>query len=338
MLTACFIVLAPYAAFVGNNNLRVGHLIILILLTYLVSTRFIFEGVHTIFRMLEKKYEMPGYICSSAIIIVLCFLASIQFFYTYEYAKDKGNLKFISKSYLYSTFFQDNTEFKVADLYNESDKEAGDWIKSQLPAGSCIMVSRSGDRPIYFYAEAIYPIIGFPEPYLSTGKGMNRMNDQDFRDRNKPNNNVICLTSWSYLADPRNWISALTEQDLFAIIKEKSVKYAVIHRWTNYLTLYFDYNKAFKKIKEFDSGKIKIYEVGDISNSAGFKPMIVRRLILYFKELERTSPETINWYVEKFFKPLLGWNKKTVDKIVNLPTEPSIEGDDFNVVASGKTY
>ncbi|MBI4375217.1 MAG: glycosyltransferase family 39 protein [Elusimicrobia bacterium] len=323
------LLLSPYMAYVGHNNLRVGHLIILLLLSYLALAWFLIETTEGMLNLMKKRLKMPGWLkpvmtasLTSALIVVQVFGAG---------EKDKGSLLVMRESLISRTLAGKDNTLRMVNLYNERDREVGEWIRLNIPQGSSLMISSPGDRPIYFYAHAKYRVISMPMPFFTF---YNTAQSTAINGRAK--GPVVFLTAWSPLNDPRNWISALPEEVLHAAIKKYGVDYIITDAWLNFLTLYFDQNAGFKKIKEFDKGAIKIYRVLELRSSSKFEPLVVDRLIHYLRELYKSEPMKLSLYVKYFFEPYLGWNADRVRKLAGIALDGSSRG--YRVVACGKIY
>lgn len=328
-LILSFLLLSPYMAYIGQNNLRIGHLIIFLLLSYLVLAWFVVEASEGFLNLILKKPQTTSWWENLVPACLIASLVALQVFGTRE--KDKGSLSILRESFTGRSLAGKDNTLRMVDLYNETDRAVGEWIRSNIPKGSCLMISGPGDRPIYFYSHAEYRVVSMPMPFFTF---YNESQSTPFEGRAK--GPVIFLSAWSPLHDPRNWVSALPESVLHAAIKKESADYVIADAWFNFLTLYFDQSKSFAKVKEFDNGAVKIYRVLRLEASAGFEPLIVDRLIYYIRELCKSDPGKIKLYASHFFGPYLGWSTEKVRKLSDLVLGGNNKG--YRVVACGKTY
>lgn len=323
LLTVCLFLLSPYLSHVGRSNFRVGQLIIFFLLTYLVTARFCLDLFRKMFGFAHEKFRVGESALSYWSVFLILSLIFIQTFVPYK--RDKGNREFLKGTYLYHSLFNGKGSYKVLGNFGESSKECGEWIKSNIPSGSRIMYFNG--KAIYFYSGGQYSL--FSMPIISS------MRVREAKAR-KTNNNIIFMSSWIGGNDPRNSIFLLTECDLFSKIKERKIKYIIITRRRNYLSLYFDKNESFLKVKEFANGAIKVYKVLDRKPVQDFRPLITIRLATYLKILKNENHDKFEWYVRNFFRPILGWNYKDVEKLTHLTKKNKLDG--FTVVKKGRLY
>ena len=309
ILAICLFLLSPYISHVGRNNLRLGQLIIFLLLTYLVTANFLWTfGKYTLSKLSHFGKRSLTRLPQNLFGLLLIFgVIYIQVFVGFK--GDKNCCAFFQRSFLYQRLFKNNNRLTV-DLHYERNKKVAAWIRNNLSEGSKLMMSKPSEaKPIYFYSMADYPI--FIMPVIQSNKLKNLSEGQ-------PNNSKIFISSWTDKNDPRNKIYVLTENDLLASIDKNQVDYIIIGEIRNYLSLYLNINKGFKKIKEFEQGKIKIYKILKLQKIGNFRTMVSERVVTYLNELNAKDRHKFNWYKDKFFGEIFGWDQASFDDLVSL--------------------
>jgi hypothetical protein len=255
-----------------------------------------------------------------------------------------------------------NREFTGA--LSESYISAGHWISEELPDGCTVLVShQSMVASIYFFSRGRFAKIG-KVPQIRSDRKIKESHMDD-------HSNIIFLSSRYARNLPENYICVLTEKQLFAKLEKglstlvrsddpskpidawwgkkdserhpeeyvrmfQKVDYIAIGGRRNYLSRYFDMNRTFEKLKEFNGGEVKLYQVVGSESLESFTPMVSNYLILYLTKLRKYDPNKYDWYVDDFFRPVRGWSREEVNKIACL----SKNGDsrEFTFVENGKLY
>lgn len=335
ILTTLLFLLLPYISIVGKNNLRVGQLILFLLLSYLVLARFCIAFLRWITERGYGSSKVWQNVYQSLSVFVIITLIFVQTFISFR--RDKGNIEFIKRSYIFQRIIKKNSSFEVKGNFGPHAMACGKWIKKNIPTKSRFVVDKP--RPIYFYSGGgqftFYhmPIIYSPKYFFLPAVSPK---DISVTNKNKLKSNVIFMSSYADEDVPKNFIAVLPENLFLSFIEEKNIEYIIVQRSQNYLSLYFDKNVSFLKIKEFGNGSIKIYKVVDIKPMNYFKPLITLRLAKYLYVLKNEKQNKFKWYVDKFFGPVLGWSSMDVEKLTLLSKKNNL--DEYTIVKKGRVY
>ena len=307
LLAILLLLLSPYISHVGRHDLRVGQLIIFLLLSYLVTARFCIEMAVKISMHLKDTIHYKNHHLSFLPLVIISLLIFIQTFISHR--GDKRNIEFIRNSHFFRKLI---TKEKVDkwEFVKKAEKECAIWMSNNITENARIAVAK-GDSGKHFYFDTCgkYPI--YYMPIIQSNKLKNC-------GTYSGNGKLIFLTSQLSRNVPTNKILLLTEEDLLSFIDEMDIEYIVLGLGRNYLAIYFNDNDSFIKIREFGNGSYKIYRVLAPKPKKNNKPIISNKLVTFLKTLQIKEPTMIDWYVSKFFRPVLGWEKKDVNKIIQL--------------------
>ena len=320
----CFL---PIFYFMGISNFRIGQGLYFYYLSYLVFAYFTFFLSKVIFKLISRA-GMPTNKLNQNIIFafIIVLTMGIQFFFSH--LNDFGGKRFFVRSYSYKSFVADKSIKKIVGLYGNLDKTSGEWIKKNIPNGSHLMVSKPSEgKGIYFYSGGQYPM--FIMPVIQSNK-------LAYVEETRTGDSVIFVSSWIPKIDPRNKIFSLTQKQLFNSLKKYKIEYIIVNKKRNYLSLYFNEHPGFSRVAEVGDGKIKIYKVDFIEENINFKPMISQNIVVYFRKLKKKDPLKIDYYVDNYFKPLLGWNREIVEQMISVEDKQKFKK--FTYVNNGKVY
>ncbi len=328
-LCLCLLCFVPIIYYVGKYNVRVAHIIIILWLSYLVVAVFLWKSAELISSKLfasnrEHKKSFQYLLIITMISGVLC--AQI----VPSRINSNGSWSFFKRSSLFRRLIGKNDRSVISGglNYGSASRDAGEWIRDNMSFGDRLMVSRPSEgSPVYFHSFATCPI--FIMPVVSS----NRLDEYT---RSCADKNIIFVSSWSAKNDPSNKIFALTEDDLFESIEGRKITHIMVNRRRNYLSLYFDENKSFELVREFGGGEVKVYKVKELRKVTSFKPLISNYVIAYVNTLRKKDIDKLNWYKEKYFNQLLGWDKNQIDQLLLLKNRK--ESEMFELVDHGRIY
>ena len=305
LLLALLLLLSPLIAHAGKNNLRVGQLLLFILPTYLITTRFCLDLSEKIVGSNSVAGWFPRHVLGVALIAALVVIQTVA-----SYRDDKGNIRFMKRNFFYQSMIKGKKDKKIVGELDELSKKCGEWIKETLPKGSKLLVSNPIEgKSVYFYSDGKCPV--YVMPVIKSNRMPEKINS------NK-RNSIIFISAWTTKVDPRNKIFLLKEDDLLVYIRENQIDYVIVHKMRNYLSQYFELNDSFSKVIEFGNGAIKVYKIDNARPIGEFRMMISKKLITYLKNLMNNDSEKFVWYVNEFFEPLLNWNNEKVKELIQL--------------------
>jgi 4-amino-4-deoxy-L-arabinose transferase-like glycosyltransferase len=317
ILTVFILLLSPFISYVGRNNLRVGQLLIVILLSYLVTARFLLEGLRIILNFFLKKERASKrvYVYGS-ILLILSFVCLQNLLPHYS---DKANKSFLKHSFFVKKAMGIKVRWQIQGLHGEllRRQEVVDWMLANLHPNSQIMCDwNMRGRSLYFYSGGKFPIHDMPivkihsvakSPWLIYG---NKKNEISFKIPLRENNEkLLFLSQWNTNLDPRNHFIILVESDLLNSIVKKNIEYIIISERTNFLTKYFSSNSGFVKIADFLGGWIKIYRVKNAVPVSSSRTFITYGASLFLNNLKKHEQERYLWLRKHFFLDILGWEE-----------------------------
>ena len=325
LLATILMLILPYASVVGNNNLRLGQLIFVFLMSYLVLTSFLKLIADYLVKTSKIKYEDS--LATILFFIVIFVLILIQFFYRSN--NNNRNYDFFKQSYLYELIQNRSLpQQKMSWKYGATEVMVGEWIKNNIPEGSKFITAKASEgKAIYFSAQGKIDMYDMPMSYFTTKYKF---------EGEIPNGKVIFLSSWSARVDPKNYFISLTDYNLNQFVKSNQIDYILVGRRNNYLTQYFGANSCYVKIAEFGKGAYKIYKILEVDNTTNVTPMISDYAVLYLKHLLEENQFMFDVYVKKFFLPFLGRDKDEVEKLTLLHEQDS--SSEYFYVRNGKIY
>ena len=306
-LATAAVLLSPYIAYTGRENLRVGQLLFFLLLSYLVTARFCFRLCRKIL-LWSKALSRFGesHLSFASVMVVTFILVPVQTFASHK--SDKGNKDFLKRSLSYQRLIKDRNVQIIRGPFGQASKECGEWIQKAIPAGSAFMAANQiSGSAIFFYSHGKYPIYQLPIINSKSLRNVRLCSD---------NCTPIFLSSWIERIDPRNKIFALRRNDLFSAILERDVKYIIIDRRRNFLTLYLESDPSFKFVKEFSNGLVKIFKVLTSDKTVpneDFKILVTDRLVGYLDRLRMAKDKTLDWYKTEYFENHLNLEDAFVD-------------------------
>ncbi|RLC50023.1 MAG: hypothetical protein DRH79_08205 [Candidatus Cloacimonadota bacterium] len=309
ILTVIFLLISPYLSFVGNNNLRVGQLVIFILLSYLVAAYFIVEMIGR----LCQKLHFPTKMYTSLNMIVLIIGIIFQCFFSYK--GDKGDRAFLKQSVFIGRFLPGEISQEILGLYGEkfATRKVAKWICGNLSPEEKIMIDWPAyARPVYFYTEGSYRVYNMP---------IHGELFDIYGGWNKVRSNLILLSAGAYLrCDPRNRFYYLTEGDLLRVLKEYKIKYILISPERFYLLPYFEKNPSFIKVTEMGKEGPVIFRVKAVHPLKKFQTIVTRYAFEFLKCL-KNNPQRYEYLKKELFLGALGWKEEQFDQFIKISSQ-----------------
>jgi len=307
ILTISLILLSPYIAFVGKNNLRVGQLLLFISLTYIGIADFLLdEEVNNFIIEVYRRYKG---------VVLIAFLVIVEVLFTYNHIK--SNLYFLRRTRLVRKIAHLDSKPRIKGVYGDDFgvPVVARWIMENLPAGEKIMVDWYFYQwALYFYTQGKYSIYSMPIrgelSDLTTGKYWEGMKKD-----------VLLISAWTDKYDPRNSLFLLSEQELLEKIQERGVRYLVITQRWGPLADYFYVNSGFEEKISFQTPdrnvkKVIVFAVKNIRPVENLKPIITPRAISFLTEMRKKDIEHYNEFVRSLFFGTLGWNERKLGNIL----------------------
>lgn len=306
LIVLVLLLLSPVMAHVGNSNLRVGQLILLVIFSYLVTARFCLSlarnGLALIKRVHQFDLGMERYVYWA----VVAGLFTIQTLVSHN--NDLGNREFLTRSSLHHWVSQGTNSKRVLGTFGQVSRKCGKWIQNNLPLGSRLMVSNEDEgKAIFFYTGGDYPVFHVP---IINSKVLG------YENMHKEGWNPIFISSWARGLDPRNKIFAMRQSDLYQAIAEKKINYLILGKRRNFLTLYFESDPNFKFVKGFGNGAVRIFEVLSAQEKLAakdFNILVSYRLVEYLDGLRVAKDDRLDWYRTAYFKNHLKLDDAFVD-------------------------
>lgn len=294
----------PIIYFMGLSGFRLGQGLIFYYFSYLAIAASVMMVSHRIPGLIgvSDGYMIQDRFFFSVIIAGIIFAQS---FLTIQ--NDVGYVGFLKdRSYFYLKASGHNIRVFVDEkLFGYHAKHLHTWLKKNVPENSVVMISER-HRRMYKYR-----YIG--QSHRMIGMRIIESRRSDLADHYLRKGPLILISAIVRKNRENSDFLTVREPDLLKSIRRNNVEYVIVTKRRNFMSLYFDQNEGFKKVKEFGrGGKLKIYKVNDPKPSNDFEPLISTRLIRYLKWLDENQPDSMEDHSEKFFQPLLGWDMATL--------------------------
>ena len=331
-LVSSVILISPLLSFVGKNDMRLGQGILFFLLSYLCLARSIFSLKRlNIPWPRNQRISVMLQSCSKVIIVgVLTCLIIVQTFVGVPGEKSLANINAYQRSALLTRISGKKEIHRVVrGVMNDNWREVVDFLAENIPDNSVIMTNWNPYRQaIFFYSCNKYmladmPIIslnykhlkGLP-PDLKLDKRYYFVESLKNGQIAKYDDLLMISTQASGLNRRFKVIWFLFEDQLIEEIKKTNTNYVIVGPTFNFLSLYFDKNTSFSKIKDFGDGGIKIYRVNQKINSTGHGIYITRRTSKQMKAVRDKEPHVFEMLKEELFCSFLGIDHELIGKII----------------------
>jgi len=332
VLTLTGLCYLPIIYFMGLSNFRVGQGLFFYYLSFLALAAFIDTVITKGYELLIRLKLNYTWIKHPAILIIIAFILSGAQFFLRKNADLGGKTYFLrSNVYLWTQGYKIET-YADKRRYGAHDPLMRKWMEENLPTTEPVMVSeRDYITDKYVFAGQKHIILGMP---------INEVRRISAAEQATKDDTVILLSGILRKNERMSDVLLLTENDLLTTIKKLNIKHIIISKRRNYLSLYFDRNTSFSKIKEFAKGAIRIYRVNDVHTVGNFKPLVSTQLVRYLSALTEHNPEKIENDFEKVFEPLFGWNRTLLKDFYSVNTEMLTKkfSQEFRLVRNGKIY
>jgi len=302
VLLLYLVLYSPILYFLGYSGWSPRQGIIIFLLSYLAAADFLWTSglcIYSGFNRLEQiqRIRIPKYSIS------LCILATMVIVQTtISRGRDKGYREFLKRSFFYQWICKGNRQFVVRK--NERFVYAKKWIEENIPPGSRVMWDKPEQLPSYFKGVGIEY---YELPYIRLEKS-GELSEKSAK-------NVILIESES----PADYINILTEEELIESVVGNRIDYIVAGWRKHYLRLYFGANSSFVELKKLCLGKITIYKaVPPLEKAGDFKTFIDERVVSHVNNLKKENSKEFDWYKNKYFNGVLGWNEAQFREFLSL--------------------
>lgn len=319
----CLMLLSPYIAFVGKNNMRLGQLIIFLLLSYMVIGYFL----HYVFKFIEfklTKLNKDSYkkVHNSISIIIVSLIIGIQIFIHWE--RDRGGVSFLKRSF-FINYFQNTKKREVKGVFNESLYKVADWIESNVPYNAKIAGgSWAYNRVLYILTKGKFNFQYFPLLKLRYLSSEIRKQSLSFENKKyslvefklPPPNDLIFFSTHGRNNNPRlakGWL--LYESHLLAELEEENIKYIIIGPVFNFLSKYFEKSNSFVKVSSFNNSSDQVFQIKGKINSSPHSIYITKRTISCLNTLKKKDLESFK-FINKFLKKNVGFEESQINSIL----------------------
>jgi 4-amino-4-deoxy-L-arabinose transferase-like glycosyltransferase len=304
IFTLCYL---PIFYLSGVFNLRIGQGIVFFLISYLVLAYSFWYIAHSGVKRLPQKWQDKNAFNPISIFIIL----TSSVILTQSLMSTSGapnGITFYKKSLLYQFLATGTLHQKVGGVFCPYAEQAGLWIKENIPTGSRFTVSNPVEgRGSYFYADGLYPLHFMPVKQTSHMHEISPLQKNDA---------IIFLASWRPSLDPRNKIIYMVERDLIKHIVDEDIQYVLVGSHRNFLSLYFDANPAFEKIKQFGKGEIKLYKVKVNPDTISYPTTVLVRLGNYLKRLKQNKSQKYKQIEKEIFIDILKKDIRYIEEII----------------------
>ena len=220
--------------------------------------------------------------------------------------------------------------WQVKGYYNNLVKEAGAWIKANIPAGSHLLCDPLEGRAVYFFTDGEYPVylirfvryVEFQEEKVKYWAG-NRLQDPEggIDDERLEGQKTLFLWPFLYMKGQDDLpfpFRALREGDVLRQIREKQIDYVVIAslEW-NFFSLYFEANPSFRKIAEMGDGVVKIFKVERLEPLLEFETRVCGASgSAHLKNLRERRPKVFESFRADYLQAVLGMSDDEIEKLI----------------------
>jgi len=272
LLLISLVLFTPILYRVGMMNFRVGQTILFLLLVYLATANLLWISVVYVTRkcavFLKGAAINSVKVVNLSFIFIILLIVSIQFF-----CGSSRNIYFFGRAFMDSSFvkniaaaFNINVPNRSKGIYYGGEGFPGviSWVNRSIPVGSRIISDELYlARALYFWTKGQYPVY--------------TMNFKESRDRDSlstPGDKVIFLSARLNQCDPRNRFYALEESDFLSSIAKNNISYVFISLPGPGIISYFDDNRGFDKIAQFNRPGINVFKTNKPAARKDFKTVI----------------------------------------------------------------
>ena len=321
LLATALFCLLPFALGMGIAKLRTGQTLILYFLSLLsfanciiLLCEFAVKKVCGLFSPLSKEKDL---LTTVSTMVVIGVMLSYHFF-----GNDPGSRKMLNllKGAPASAMaFVSPKHWPVGGWHNEKMKNAGHWIRNNIPQNCTIMCEWFGMRSIYFFDNGRNKMIPVPIRQSNLAYPMGQHETHFPKNGGyfwwKCENPPLFLWPNHDMALPTMNLFAFCECDVLDRIRSENVSYVVVTKRRNFLSLYFDENPCFRKVREMNQGEIKIYKVQCVEPVSGFELRVGSHLIDYLKVVEEKKPKKYEFLVNQFMANRLGFSEEGIQSV-----------------------
>ncbi len=326
-LIASLLCFMPLALVVWAASARIGNLFIVIFLSFIAFSRFLFLAADFLFRKARAKWPgKPGeesaiVLKHSATVAVIALILLHQVFGSG--VRGRKMLAILDNTHPSIGFARvGRPPLNVLEWHEPVYKAAGEWIRENLPADSAILCERYGMRSIYFFNGGRNRMTPIPLRFSST-----RFTGGWEEERYGPYVNYYSkkpgkpLFLWAQFAKreqniPLMHLVAFREDDLLARLKHEGIDYVIITPRRNFLSLYFNNNPSFENVVEFEGGRIKIFKVKRIQEGADKTMRVGGNTSQYLSTLEKKNPWKHRRVLDDYLKSRLDLSQKEINRIM----------------------
>lgn len=208
----------------------------------------------------------------------------------------------------------------VSGWHDDNVRQAGEWIKDNVPAGESIMCDWFWKESIYFYSRGCCPFYSIPFTYLPDGV-TGAMDEKSFKRLPTPEQSFqerpLFLLSVLNKINPETSLVFLNQEELLDNIKQHNICYVIVTWRRNFLSKYFEANPGFKKVRQFGKGQIKIYKVEEPALMQDLKLYVGSNLPKYFRKKRRIDKESFKVYCKETLKKRLNLSDEMIGNMLN---------------------
>ncbi len=261
LLCSVFLFL-PIILVVGITNIRVGQVMILYFLLYLMSANLLINFPREVIRSRVFKlgpYRLKNVFLKISTMLIVSTCLFLQIFIGVGAKRTKNFYALITgrtrrANHCFS-FWKGG--FNVGGWANETVNEASTWIMENIPYDANLLCQWHYRTSIDFFTECNYKLVKIEKIELTS-----QVLDNISMDKlGKP------LFIWTRKGAKKvigNRFSTLFEDSILKQINANHIDYVIITFRRNFLSLYFENNPNFTLAKTFSGGKIKIYQVKNL--------------------------------------------------------------------------
>lgn len=331
-LVSSVILILPLLSFVGKNDMRLGQGILFFLLSYLCLARSIFSLKRLNIPWLRKQKIPVMFMNLSKVIIVglSTYFIIVQTFVGVSGKKNLTNINTYQQSVLLTRISGKNDMHRVVSgVMNDNWRQVVDFLKTNVSDNSVIMTNWNSYREaIFFYSCNKYMLADMPIITLNY-KNLKRLPSElqlgkrhyfveSLKNGQIPKYDDLLMISTQASGFNRRFkrIWFLFEDQLIEEIKKTETNYVIVGPTFNFLSLYFDKNTSFSKIKEFGDSGIKIYRVYQKINSTKHDIYITTRTSKQMKAIRGKEQHVFEVLKKELFCSFLGIDHELIGEII----------------------
>lgn len=339
----------PYVSIVGRMDFRLGQLIFLLFLSYLVLGKMILDISRWLQNLVNTFIFEFRYAKIVLAVVFVGIIAGVQMLYPWK--QDRGNLVFLKRGYAWQRLVNGHTDFHVQGQFHQQGKwgpdaperEAARWINEHIPGGEKIIVSEpSSGSPLFFHTKGEYPVESIPVVEATAQRKLFIETwPESFAHDMGQDSDLIFMSSKFANISPHNSIYVLLQKPFLSLIADQAIGYVYVGQRRNFLTLYFDEHPSFGEVARFGNGKNKLFRIS--SNIAyGFEPtaLITTRLLYYLRKMKRMDQDMFTWYADNLFSNYADLDKHKIESIVDTfpKSKEFFLGRHFRVISDSIVY